>query len=261
MRRPPHALVAALAFVAAGTLGGCATDESPAAAPTTSAAPTLGTDPTQNISTAHDYFAALATNDVDELAKAVDLSASGSVAARYATYKLDAAQALEDTGEAADPDLLNESAPGEYSICVDSSTCIAYREIVLSDGKVSSFSVAGTNIAKLVGVGNGEAAPLGDLGTVEFLSRYENKRNDLLVLNLKVTSADEPLTLANDTANYRTAEGEQYAPVHVVGETALPANSSVTVTLVYDKATAPGALDYDVSADGGKDEGITLRVR
>ena len=127
------ALVAVLSVA-----GGCGGDDDPKdAAPQPTPSATLtgpGTDATENFSTGDEFAQALADNTTESLAAAKELVAPKSAASRY----------LKDAADAVDRGALTltETRTGRYELCADED-CTVISDLVLADGKISSFKVDG----------------------------------------------------------------------------------------------------------------------
>lgn len=117
---------------------GCGGDDDPKDA-TPQSTPTAsltgpGTDASENFTTGDEFARALADNTPESLAKAEDLVAPKSAASRY----------LEDAADAVDqgPLTLTETGTGRYELCAGSD-CTVLSDLVLADGRISSFKVDG----------------------------------------------------------------------------------------------------------------------
>lgn len=115
---------------------GCGGDDAkPTSSPSSS--PSLtgpGTDPSANFTTADEFMQALAANTKADLAGAEALVAPKSAAARYLVKAQD--------GVSAGPLTLTAVSKGTYRLCAGTD-CTVISDIVLADGKISSFKVDG----------------------------------------------------------------------------------------------------------------------
>jgi hypothetical protein len=209
--------------------------------------------PSENIATAKSYFTALGAGDAASLATATSEAAKDSLAAEYVGYLTDLAQARSDAGITTAPGTVTATLDAGYRICVRPRSCATYDAIVLSDGKVSSFDVAGKPITKRVGVGTGSAQPLGSAGTAEYLSWYQGPKS--LVINLKITATGGPLEIAASDVGY-TRSGQSYSTAGLVGPAKVAAGASATYSVTVAGAASGGSLNLEVAT--GK---VTLRLR
>jgi len=141
----PHQFTRSLVAAAAALtlIAGCGGDDEPSAAGS-STTPTAsltgpGTDISENFVTGNDFIDALAANTPESLAGAKSLVAPKSGAARYLTRT---AKALAKDAAPLD---VTEPNEGRFRLCAGPQ-CSVLSDLVLSDGKVSSFKVDGKQV-------------------------------------------------------------------------------------------------------------------
>jgi hypothetical protein len=248
-----RALAAALILVAAtGLVAGCGGSSKPSAHKTPQGP---GMKPSENIATAGAFFTALGAGDPASLATATADAAKGSRAAEYVGYLTDLAAARSDAQITTSAGTVSATADAGYRICVKPTSCATYDAIVLADGKVSSFDVAGKPIATRVGAGSGATVRIGSGGTAEYSSWYQAGRS--LVVNVKLTASGGPLTLAVGDLDYTDRSGHQYDATGLVGPTKVAAGSSATYSVTFVGASGGGSLGLHV----GSTPDVTLRIR
>lgn len=141
MRRPLAALLlnVLVAAVAVTSLAGCG-DESTTAEPKVPRN-TAGTNVGENVATATQYFAAVASNDPAHVEAAYGLAAPASPALSYLKLVHDG---LSGTGAADQVTVVK----GRYRICKAASprSCHTYSQVVLTDGKINDFTIDGKKI-------------------------------------------------------------------------------------------------------------------
>ena len=251
-------LLAASAALVVSTLAGCGGSDEPSKnAESSTLRP--GSDPAENASVAQRYFEAVVSNDADVQSDALEFAAPESPAATYLTHLANTATAYAGAGEERKPDQLTEVAGGYRACLTGDGDCVKYSALVLSDGKLNSFTVDGAAIDEGTALGQRQPQKLGSLGTVELLSR--STAGNTYVVNLHVTSGDRAITLENAGTTFEQ-DGSEIEPARVVGPKELDANSDATVSLVFSGAKAgPGSLEYSVKAANGDGEDATLRIR
>lgn len=133
--RHPISLAAVVLCLSLGVAGCGGDDPKPEGAGTPTPSITgPGTDPSANFTTADEFMQALAANTKADLAGAEALVAPKSAAARYLVKAQD--------GVSAGPLTLTAVSKGTYRLCAGTD-CTVISDIVLADGKISSFKVDG----------------------------------------------------------------------------------------------------------------------
>ncbi|RNL63669.1 hypothetical protein EFK50_07960 [Nocardioides marmoriginsengisoli] len=250
-------LIAASVTLAVSTLAGCSGSDQPSKNDDNSTV-RPGSDPAENANVAQRYFEAVVSNDADTQSDALEFAAPDSSAAAYLTHLANSSTAYAGVGKERAPDRLTE-IPGGYKVCGAGGECVEYSALILADGKLNSFTVGGAAIDKVTVLGKRKPEPLGDLGTVEFLSRSSS--GGTYAVNLRVTSGDSPITLGNATALFEQEGEPKIKAVERVGPNRLAANSDAYVTLLFlGSKAAPGSLEYSVRGAGDV-ESATLRIR
>lgn len=139
--RPSRTAVLAVVAVLALSASACGGDDEPEKAKPKPAQTSLtgpGVKPEENFATAEKFFTAIADATPENLEKAAELAAPGSDAARHVQYLKGLAESAPAGGTA------EEDGPGRYQMCDPTGTgCITVTDVLLIDGKVSSFKLDG----------------------------------------------------------------------------------------------------------------------
>ncbi len=241
-----------IALIAAGVLliSGCA-NSTPVAATSEAAAntveatvpPTAAPESTAPTSPSDAevklYFEKLASGNPSLMREAIDLAHPGSNAAAYATYLSSFAQAERDAGAPTVASRVSK-IDGGYEMCSPNTaqSCADYTNLQHTEGKLSDFYAGDGPLSGRLSVGTGESLPLGDLGTVEFISAYRTIAGDVVIV-LDINSSSDGLWVA---ADYVAPDGRQSQPTFQVGPNELMRGSLGTLGLIFEGAEFGGSL-------------------
>ena len=238
---------AALVVAACSSGGGTANDQEGAESTTTTAVD-AGAAPSDE---AVAYAEAVTTLDPDELERAIDLSAEGSVAGDYALHRLGLAEAI--AGSSVDPStaLGVETAveDGQVTVCTaeqgQSPTCVALAGFTTDDaGLLTGFTIDGADPGSRLVVEPGSPVEGGGV-TVTPVSAYQSVQNDVLGIVLEVRNdSDAAFSGAGSSATYVGPDGTEVTAVNAFEPRSLAPGETALVAVVFDDSAVGGTLTY-----------------
>lgn len=210
------------------------------------------------------YFEGLASYDPDQIEQSIKLAAVGSIAAAYAQYFLDTTNSALDAGQPYDPSSLSKT-DGGYKVCGDdgdSKTCVTWTQLESTGGKIASLKVNGQDLSDRISVGDGTKQDAGKLATVEFLGAYQSVQANSMVINFKVVSSGQKVSIGSFEAKYRGPDGRQSVASTADGPTDLDANSSANITLNFEHAKPGGTVTLEIDDENfNTTAAVSIKVR
>lgn len=193
------------------------------------------------------YFELIATNDPEEMEKAIALAAPKSLAAGYAKHQAAVHGAELDGGSETAADVLTEEG-NAYIACPEGEgdqVCTKWAKVETAGGRVANFTVNDQPISGRLTVGSGDKVRVGNLGSAEFVSAYRSLAGKALFVNLVAQSRNRKISISSFSATYREPGGKQVTASNAFGPTELDADSNTRVTLVFARAKVGGVVTVD----------------
>jgi hypothetical protein len=201
------------------------------------------------------YFEAFATSRPSEMATMVDHALESSPAWVYARVQTAfmAAQQQEGWGPF-DAQRLRVTDTG-VELCQTGPdgrrSCMDFENLTVTDGKLATFTIAGTAIEDRLFAG-GTTATDGDV-VVELIGAYHSVQADSLVVVVDITNgSSQPVDLNLYSAEYLTPDSRQVSAEEAVGPFDLRPGASGYAALMFPAQGVGGAVyitgwddDYD----------------
>jgi hypothetical protein len=201
------------------------------------------------------YFGAVASYDVDQLAKAEDIAADRSPAQEYARYQQLYATASIAGGNPL-PSANAEPVDGGFQACQDAGEgeeCATWADLQGDDGRLSDFTVNGNDVKDaLVSLGDQQPIDVDGLFTVQPTYAYRSPPLQVLFVLVSVTATDIPLEVLSRRAIY-VEQDTVLSGADSRGPTAVDPGQSQTVILAFPKAkdtALDGQVTFDVTVGG-----------
>lgn len=201
------------------------------------------------------YFGAVASYDVDRLAKAEDIAADDSPAQEYARYQQLYATASTAGGNPL-PSAEAEPADGGFKACIDAGEgeeCATWADLQGEDGRLSDFTVNGSDVKDaLVSLEDQPPIDVDGLFTVQPTYAYRSPPLQVLFVLVSVTATDVPLEVLSRRAVY-VEQDTVLTGVDSRGPTGVDPGQSQTVILAFAEAkdtALDGQVTFDVTVGG-----------
>jgi hypothetical protein len=196
------------------------------------------------------FFTLINSDDTDQLASAVQMTAPGSVARAYTKYLLESGTAQAQSGDSPEAQAVTHDGDVWKSCDRDNKYCATYGDVQAVGGKIATLTVNGKDLKPLIFVGGGRRVPLGSLGTVKLLTAYQSAVSGNLFVTVEVSAGAQPIDPDDDTA-YRNPNGVQTNAAGVTGPTTLRAHSRANYLLMFTRAKIGGTVTFGAFTDEG----------
>ncbi len=207
------------------------------------------------------YFGAIASYDVDRLAKAEDIAADGSPAQEYARYQQLYAIASTAGGNPL-PSAEAEPVEGGFKACQDAGEgeeCATWADLQGEDGRLSDFTVNGSDIKDaLLSLEDQQPIDVDGLFTVQPTYAYRSPPLQVLFVLVSVTAADLPLEVQSRRAIY-VEQDTLLTGADSRGPTAVEPGQTQTVILAFpeaEDAALDGQVTFDVTVGGTQAQSV-----
>lgn len=152
------------------------------------------------------YFNTLFSGDPAHIASLKSVTAPDSPAQAYAVYQFQFADALVETGGAAEPSHVYLGSRG-VTVCVEAESCVDVTNLEVIDGRLTDFAVGGYEIAARLGR-PGQAVSVG-AATVQAKATYRPVTGGGSMRIYVDMSSSEPAVFELSNAVYLDADGNQ----------------------------------------------------
>ena len=188
---------------------------------------------------------ALETSDTIELGRAHAFAAPGSAAFDYVTYNIARFQAAQAVNAPPIKKIVVSRVNfGSYNLCATdpdgTTTCTSFSQFVVTDGKVTSFTVNGASVAARLGKGGATASVGSVTGLLTAAYRTGTTRQALIVVFSLTNHSAVQRFISADTIYYIRPNGSTVRTDGADGQTELlPGVRNVPYLVVFPD-TGPG---------------------
>jgi hypothetical protein len=201
------------------------------------------------------YFDAMATLQPSTMRQMLDHAVEGSPAYVYASVQVAAVEALADQGMTDDAGDATVTETG-MRVCntdIDGSrNCTDMEELTVTNGKLATFTVDGTQIDDRLAAGGATATE--GATSVTLLGAYHSIQGDVLLVALDIVNeGDEPTNLNIYSAEYVNDAGRQVSAGDAIGPSELRGGAAGSA-VIYIPAQSVGGTFY---LDGSSDDFMT----
>lgn len=200
----------------------------------------------------------LFSQDPRLISRAMEMTAPGSTAETYTTFRLASANSNLDGGYPQDAWAVSMGTE-EAEACPTDGECTTINDFELVDGQLAGYSLNGRALDKRLVMGNMKKLPVAGAGTVQFLVAYRTASDDALVVAVRLQAGSSGLSILDSF--YRAKTGRQTASENISGPPDLGPDSSATYTMAFPGAQPGGTATARVYVNNGAPIPVSVDVR
>jgi hypothetical protein len=205
------------------------------------------------------HLADVFSQEPRKISRAMQMTASGSVAESYATYRLAVANSNLDGGYPQSAWDVSMGSDEAQACPPDDGECADIADFLLDNGKLAAFTVDGKGLDKRLVMGSKKAMPVAGAGTVQFLVAYRTISDDALIVAVRLRAGADGLSILD--SYYRARNGRQSASENISGPPDLGPDSSATYTMAFPAAQPGGTATLRVYVNNGPPVPVSVQVR